>query len=224
MITDKEYLNKELQICKKTIDEAKLPTWDELPKLELYMDQVVMLLNEYLGYISEMNPDEKTVTSSMINNYVKMKIIPAPNKKKYSRIHLSRLIILCSLKKSLSISTVFKLLPESEDEKENQKVYDAFVKSRREAINNNLILLEREFRAVLNSDDITQIGDMITRMAVVTDLHKMFTEKFAGIVFENKQPEKSEKSEKIKEKSEKKAEKTDKNKEKSDKNKEKNKK
>ena len=184
MIIDKQKITDELNNCKEIIDNAQLPLWDDLPKLELYIDQVVMLLNEYLEYIPKINPDEKSVTSSMINNYVKMKIIPAPNKKKYSRIHLSRLIIICSLKKSLNISTVFKLLPETEDEEENKRIYNAFVKSRREALNNNLILLTREFNAALTSDNKTEIGDMITRMAVATDLHKMYVEKFAGAVFE----------------------------------------
>lgn len=202
MIIDKQKITDELNNCKGIIDGAKLPLWDELPKLELYMDQVVMLLNEYLEYIPKINPDEKSVTSSMINNYVKMKIIPAPNKKKYSRIHLSRLIIICSLKKSLNISTVFKLLPETEDEEENKRIYNAFVKSRREALNNNLILLTREFNAALTSDNETEIGDMITRMAVATDLHKMYVEKFAGAIFCKEPPEskkaESKKSEKEK--------------------------
>ncbi len=220
MNTDASKLIAELKNCKKIIDEAKLPLWDELPKLELYMDQVVMLINEYLSYIGEINAEEKSVTSSMINNYVKMKIIPAPNKKKYSRIHLSRLIIICSLKKSLNISTLYKILPESEAEEENKKVYNAFVKSRREALNNNLILLEREFRAALNGEDISEIGDMITRMAVATDLHKMFAEKFTGIIFEDREvePKKTEK-EKSDKKNEKKTEKADKKIEKSNKNK-----
>ena len=86
MNIDKSMLTEKTREWKRIISEADLPLWSDLPKLELYMDQVVMLLNEYLAYIYELNSDEKSVTSSMINNYVKMKIIPAPNKKKYSKI------------------------------------------------------------------------------------------------------------------------------------------
>ena len=202
MNTDKNRLISELDSCKNIITSAKLPTWEELPKLELYMDQVVALLNDYLGFISEINPDEKSVTSSMINNYVKMKIIPAPNKKKYSRIHFSRLIMICSLKKSLNISTIYKLLPETLDEEENRKVYNAFVKSRRVALDNGLKMLEAEFEFALSGDNEIEIGDMITRMAVATDLYKIFAEKFAQLVFESdekevkKEPKKAEKSDK----------------------------
>ena len=49
----------------------RLPEWDELPDLDLYMDQVISLLQRYLGQFP--SPDEKGITSSMINNYVKQK-------------------------------------------------------------------------------------------------------------------------------------------------------
>ena len=72
--------------------ECRLPRWDELPDIELYMDQVITLMGKYFGWLSPQ--DESVLTSSMINNYVKIGIIPAPIKKKYSRTHLFRLIII----------------------------------------------------------------------------------------------------------------------------------
>ncbi len=71
----------------------KLPAWNELPTLELYMDQVVIVLNDYLGMYAA--GEDKTVTQAMINNYVKQKLIPPPVKKKYSRVHLALLMIIC---------------------------------------------------------------------------------------------------------------------------------
>ncbi|MBQ5590725.1 MAG: DUF1836 domain-containing protein [Clostridia bacterium] len=209
MDINRDVLLAELENCKSVFNMAKLPTWDEMPKLELYMDQVVVLLNDYLGYVSKINPFEKSVTSSMINNYVKMKIIPAPRKKKYSRIHLSRLIVICSLKRSINISDICKMLPECDDEAENKRVYDAFVKSRSEAIDNNIVNIEHEFKCAVESCDVTEISNMISRSAVVADLNKMFAEKFTNLIYETdeKQSKKSDKD-----KAEKKAEKKDKNK------------
>ena len=40
MIIDKQKITDELNNCKEIIDNAQLPLWDDLPKLELYMDQV----------------------------------------------------------------------------------------------------------------------------------------------------------------------------------------
>ena len=164
-------------------EKANLPLWNELPKIELYMDQVVVLLNDYLGYISELDKDEKGVTSSMINNYVKMKVIPAPLKKRYSRIHLSRLIMICALKKSLNLSTVSKLLPQTEDEEENQKIYDSFVIARKSSMENNIGIIENEFYSMVDKGDMSEIGNMITKLAISTDLRKLITEKFTDVVF-----------------------------------------
>lgn len=89
-------------------DKLKLPKWDELPEIELYMDQVIMLMYKYLCAFM---PDiDKQLTASMINNYVKMEVMPPPQKKKYSRTHLAYLIIICLLKQSLSISEISKLI------------------------------------------------------------------------------------------------------------------
>ena len=87
---------------------CNLPTWDELPDIEVYMDQVITLINRYIG---GMTPDGDTlITSSMINNYVKNGILPCPVKKRYSRTHLSRLIIICILKPVLSITAIGTLI------------------------------------------------------------------------------------------------------------------
>ena len=82
----------------------KLPRWEELPDLDLYMDQVLSLIHRYLG--REESPDGKVLTSSMVNNYVKMRLMPAPEKKKYSRVHLAYLIAICVLKTSLPMAAV----------------------------------------------------------------------------------------------------------------------
>jgi len=87
----------------KTITN-RLPRWNELPEIDLYMDQVIALMEKYLPY------NEKILTSSMINNYVKLGIMPAPIKKKYSRTHIAYLIIICCLKQVIPISDIQKLI------------------------------------------------------------------------------------------------------------------
>lgn len=81
-----------------------IPKWSDLPEIDLYMDQVIALMEKYLTDSS--SPDSKLITSSMINNYVKLGIMPAPIKKKYSREHLAYLVIICSLKQVMPISHI----------------------------------------------------------------------------------------------------------------------
>ncbi|MFR9161525.1 MAG: DUF1836 domain-containing protein [Ruthenibacterium lactatiformans] len=57
----------------------RLPRWDELPDIDLYLDQVLTLLDKYLGPFLPENGGH-ALTASMINNYVKLRIVPAPVK------------------------------------------------------------------------------------------------------------------------------------------------
>ena len=56
------------------LKELRLPRWEELPELELYMDQVITLVDRYLSPLIE---DEKhqLLSSAMVNNYVKHKLV-----------------------------------------------------------------------------------------------------------------------------------------------------
>ncbi len=99
----------------------RLPRWHELPEIELYMDQVVLLVEKYLGLY--MPGDEKFITAAMINNYVKNRLLPPPNKKRYGREHLARLISLCLLKQALPIADIRALLSGA-DENSLPQMYD----------------------------------------------------------------------------------------------------
>ncbi|MGN1133167.1 MAG: DUF1836 domain-containing protein [Oscillospiraceae bacterium] len=90
------------------LTEFHLPRWEELPEIDLYMDQVITLMSKYMSRFSA--DGEPPLTSSMINNYVKHGIIPSPVKKKYSRVHISRLIIICVMKPVLPIQSIGMLI------------------------------------------------------------------------------------------------------------------
>ena len=117
---DKELIAHKLDRWDRFITDYHLPEWDSIPDLGLYMDQVVVLLAQYLNFIPAMpGGKESFVTSSTINNYVRLKIMPAPVKRKYHRVHIAYLVMILTMKQSLSISDVQKVIPpmdSSEDE------------------------------------------------------------------------------------------------------------
>ena len=82
-----------------------LPRWNELPEIDLYLDQVVNYLEKYLGILGS-NDDDKIITKTMINNYVKQGIMPAPEKKKYGKTHIAYLMVICILKQVYSIGDI----------------------------------------------------------------------------------------------------------------------
>lgn len=101
---------------KEDIEKFHMPRWEELPEIDLYLDQVVSFIDKYLLYYlndDDQKDDKKeqnVLTKTMINNYVKQKIMEAPVKKKYNRNNIAYLFVICILKQCYSINDIDKLI------------------------------------------------------------------------------------------------------------------
>ncbi|SEK17662.1 protein of unknown function [Pseudobutyrivibrio ruminis] len=82
---------------------------EDIPNIDLYMDQVLTFLDQELGTVREATED-KAMTKTMINNYTKNQILPSPEKKKYSRDHMLNLIFIYYLKNFLSMKEIKNIL------------------------------------------------------------------------------------------------------------------
>lgn len=83
-----------------------LPRWEMLPDIGLYMDQVITLMERTFGTALP----KGEITKSMVNNYVKVGLVPRPTGKKYDRAHLARLMMICVLKQALSMESISRML------------------------------------------------------------------------------------------------------------------
>ncbi|QHJ69398.1 DUF1836 domain-containing protein [Planococcus halotolerans] len=101
--------------------EKKIPV-EEIPKIDLYIDQVIQLFDT--GF-SEMKrtPEDKILTKTMINNYAKGKLFYPVTNKKYSRNHVMLISLIYQMKSALSINDVKKVLA-GINEKAAQKEID----------------------------------------------------------------------------------------------------
>ena len=81
----------------------------EIPDIPLYMDQVTTFMNERLEG-SRQNSDETRMTKTMINNYAKNRLLPAPVKKKYTRNHILMLALIYYYKNVISFSDIETLM------------------------------------------------------------------------------------------------------------------
>lgn len=81
---------------------------EELPDIELYMDQVTTFIDNKLGFLKR-SPADKLLTKTMINNYTKSKILLPSNNKKYDKDHMIVLILIYYLKQILSINDIHDL-------------------------------------------------------------------------------------------------------------------
>ena len=82
---------------------------EDIPNINLYMDQVTTFMEGQLAH-SKRYTDDKILTKTMINNYAKNNLLPSPEKKRYSREHLLMLIFIYYFKNILSINDIQTLL------------------------------------------------------------------------------------------------------------------
>lgn len=164
------------------LNKHSLPNWDELPSIGLYMDQVITLISQYLSFLPA-NTDDQVITASAINNYVRMKIMPAPEKKKYNRIHLAYLIMICSLKQSLSISDIQRIIPAVLKESEVKDAYNEFISKYTSSMNLFVDLVEQQTKSIFDeSGDIDQnVNSFVLLTAVIANFSKILTTKLLDL-------------------------------------------
>lgn len=81
----------------------------KIPNIDLYMDQVLTFMNSHLEGAKRYDND-KIMTKTMINNYAKNHLLPAPEKKKYSKEHIMVLMFIYYFKNILSIGDIQGIL------------------------------------------------------------------------------------------------------------------
>ena len=108
------------------------PKWKEIPNIDLYLDQVLLYVNQVCEPIS--SESDKGLTASMVNNYVKHGYMTKPEKKKYQRKQIARLIAITTLKSVFSIQEIAQTLNTLQTETNSEQLYNAFVNYMNEGI------------------------------------------------------------------------------------------
>ena len=93
-------------IVNKILGGFRVTQPDEIPKIDLYMDQVLTFLGERLRRTARKSDADKILTKTMVNNYVKHKVMIPPVKKKYGRDHILLLMVIYYMKSFLSIDDI----------------------------------------------------------------------------------------------------------------------
>ncbi len=179
MAYDVKLIGTKLRRWENYLKVFHLPHWDELPDMDLYMDQVVMLLQRYLNFLPEDEHGNAAITASIINNYVRLKIMPPPVKKKYTRVHMAYLIMVCSLKQSVNIPYIQKMLPLGLPEAEVRRIYEDYVKTHHEVCLAFIQLVRSGADDVLHSPDAQSedVERVVYSAAIVSGFSKLLTEK-----------------------------------------------
>ena len=177
----KELIAGKLRRWERYLAEYRLPAWDEIPEMGLYMEQVIQYLKKHLDYLPPELKEEQFITAATINNYVRKKVMPEPVKKKYYRVHLAYLIMICTLKHSLSIPTLQTVIPAGLSEEEMQKTYTSYVE--RQKVTSRYFIEQVSVGAAkildMEPDGLSAADteELITSMAIVSGLSRLLAEK-----------------------------------------------
>ena len=113
--------NNEREQMLEQIRNFKLPRYDEIPNVGLYLEQTSKYISEYLAALGDF-----PLTSSMISNYVKKGLIANPVKKQYGRDHIAYLFFIAMAKSVLSLDALTGFIKLQQQTYTLPKAYDYF--------------------------------------------------------------------------------------------------
>lgn len=178
---------EEILKMKQLMEEDRPVGWENLPDIDLYMDQVV-------GYLPRQTVGGKApaITSAMINNYVKDGLLPRACGKRYHKEHIAYLTCIGMLKNVLTVKDMKLLLDDVTIPGEEQRQYDRFLE-----------MADTAFSAVNQGIDEnlqeSELAQAAMVMALTSCAAKTACEHLLNIIRE-KNPEEDPKAKKEKEK------------------------
>ena len=165
-----------LQFWNKQERSCRLPRWNDLHDIGLYMDQVHTLMSKYIRIFSH---GEANLTPSMINNYVKLGILPPPVKKKYSRVHISHLLIICAMKSVLPIQVIGAMIDHLLRSRTEEELLDFFSEQYEQTFHQLVEILHKSI------DNQTADDSSIGKMLITTAIQAAAVSSGSKIISEN---------------------------------------
>ncbi len=173
-----------MKVLAELIDELSTERpadWDSLPDIEIYRDQVL----SYMKRQHSLLPENAQLTGAMINNYIKIGLLPRANGKKYSKDHLVYLTAICSLKQVLSVNETNALLKLQPNIGDAKIFYESYLDK-----------LEKAFRetaeSIDNDNTDKELAVTALQLAISSYAQKLACEKLLDILKEKEPPQKME--------------------------------
>ena len=152
-----------------SIEDFRLPRYDEIPNVGLYLEQTTKYIGEYLEPLQDIS-----ITSSMISNYVKKKLISNPIKKQYYREQIGYLIFIAIAKTVLSLEQIGILLEKQKQTYESKVAYNYFC-SEFENILHQIFQLKEQVNGI---DADASEEKLLLRNTIITIAHKIHLDSY----------------------------------------------
>lgn len=162
----------------KDIDNISDLKSQDIPDLDLYMDQIMTLFDVHLAD-SKRYENDKLLTKTMINNYSKEGILKPIKGKKYSKEHILQMLLIYSLKSTISIQEIKKVLqPYHEKTDEIEPIYDQFL-TRKKTLSQKITRELEEFINIneLDLNNPEHLTTMLLLICAMSNQFKMIAER-----------------------------------------------
>jgi hypothetical protein len=180
MSYDNELINGRLQEWFSHMEQFDLPKWEQLPQLELYMDQLISQVRRYLSLFPE-DEQNPVITPSIINNYVRLRVMPAPKRKRYGKLHIAYAIMICALKQVMTLTEIQKVLPPDLDEAQMRQLYNDFVRKVTTATRLFMDEVRSSAKSVMEEQNAYGCESLVLHSAITSMLYKLLTVKLTGL-------------------------------------------
>lgn len=179
---DRALIAGKLRRWERYMQQYNLPAWEEIPDLGLYMEQVIVFVEKYLDYLPPELKEEQIITAAAINNYVRKGIIPKPERKRYYRTHIAYLIIICTLRGSINITTIPRILPVDLPEERVQEIYSSIVREHRIAATYFVEQVRGAAGNILDHENcpesaVNDPGELMIRTAIIGGFSRLMAQK-----------------------------------------------
>lgn len=180
MSYDRMQFEQKLDRWRSYMEVFCLPDWESLPDMELYMDQVISLVNRYLNLIPQ-DDTNPVITASAVNNYVRLRMMPAPERKRYRRHHMACVIMICILKQSLTLAEIQRILPIEMTEENIRQTYQDFVSKMSSTTTLFIQQVAEVANQVLTPENDHGCESLVLHSAVSSVLYKLLTAKLSAL-------------------------------------------
>ena len=169
--------SKELE---KQLRENRPAEWEQIPDIDLYKDQLTEYLKrQHIGFVLGM---EEPLTSAMINNYIKVGVLPRAKGKRYDRDHIAYLTAVSLLKQVLSVQETGALLGMSIEDDDVKAFYGKYSDMLDDALNG----VAEELSKAKSGDDVRKLA---LKLAVRSYADKLLSRELISMVSEEKDGE-----------------------------------
>ncbi len=157
------------QLLKQSVDRGVLDP-EQIPELELYIDQIITLMERNVGTQEDGQPP---LTRTMIHNYSKAGLISPVKGKKYNKQHIMEMFAIYTLKNTLSIAQIKRCLCALDDNSERmEQGYTAYL-SQREALQQ---VMRESMSGLMKEVSSQDREDLFTAILLLADASQMMAD------------------------------------------------